>query len=187
MSTWCHPCTRSSGRARPGTIRIESINVSFHGNGPERSFPGLVDYESHALAFVHDLLGLGPLEKVSVIEAYKPAGSTRELIRVESKVKNVKIEICTGNGSHGAKRRVEAQLSRGPRIAYDEMNRVATFEVNGKLAGRTSGHDPLAVMVERFLWDVEVGRVNPYFVEISAAVTRSLEKITEIIRSCNQG
>jgi hypothetical protein len=34
-------------------------------------------------------------------------------------------------------------------------------------------------MVERFLWDVDVGRVNPYFVELSAAVARSLKKVQE--------
>jgi predicted dehydrogenase len=161
--------------------KIESLEISFHGNGPERSFTGLLDYGSHAVAFVHDLLGLGPLEDMKIMDVYKPLGSNRELVQVEAKMKGVRIELCTGNGSHGAKRRIEAQLARGPQVAYDELNRVATFEINNKLAARTPGHDPLSIMVERFLWDVEVGRVNPYFVELSVSVNRSLGLIRSAI------
>lgn len=37
--------------------QIQSVHVDFYGNGPVRSFSGLLDYGPHALAFVADLLG----------------------------------------------------------------------------------------------------------------------------------
>lgn len=158
--------------------KIESLKVSFYGSGPERNFSGFVDYGSHALAFVHDLLGLKSLEDIRAGEAKSEnAGDKRELIEAQAKMKNIKVDLYAGNGASGSKRRVEAQLARGPRVSFQELNRVATFEINDKAAMTLQTHDPLSIMVERFLWDVEVGRVNPYFVELSAAVTRSLEKI----------
>jgi predicted dehydrogenase len=159
--------------------KIESLKIEFHGNGPERSFPGVVDYGSHALAFAHDLLGLHELEKFKASSLLLVERGPRDLVEIEAEVKGIPVRIRTGNGSSGAKRRIEAQLARGPRLAYDELNRVATFEIDDKLAMRMPGHDPLSLMVERFLWDVDVGRVNPYFVELSAAITRSLKRIVE--------
>ena len=92
-------------------------------------------------------------------------------------MKKMEINITTGNGASGAKRSVQVQLTRGPQISYEECNRVATFEIDGKIGTRIPGHNPLTVMIDRFVWDVEAGRINPYFVELSAAVTRSLEAI----------
>lgn len=167
-------------RSATHDYEIESLRVDFHGSGPERSFSGIIDYGSHALAFVHNLLGLHELE---ISKAYSPLHPSRrglrDLVDVEAKVKGVPVYICTGNGSSGAKRKIEAQLVRGPRLSYSELNRVAVFEIDDKLAMRMPGHDPLSLMVERFLWDVDVGRVDPYFVELSVAVTRSLKQIVE--------
>jgi predicted dehydrogenase len=153
---------------------IEKINVIFVGSGPDRSFSGLLDYGAHALAMVHDLLGLAPLK---IANAANENQHGRDLVRIEATAKNVDVNILTGNGASGSTRRVEVWLKRGPKITYDELNRVATFDVDGKLAMRIPGHDPLSVIVDRFAWDVDAGRVNPYFVELSAAVTRSLEEI----------
>ena len=162
--------------------RIERLKIDFYGNGPERNFSGLVDYGSHALAFVHDLLGLSSLTDLQVSSAlFHEARKERQLVQVEAKVKGVKVDVCTGNGSSSSKRRVDAQLARGPRVTFQEVDRVATFEINDKVATRVPGNDPLSLMVERFLWDVEVGRVNPYFVELSVAVTKSLAMIGKLL------
>jgi hypothetical protein len=161
---------------------VEKLEIDFYGSGPERSFPGFVDYGSQALAIAHDLLGLAPLEDVRASSALHPeVRNERQLVMVEAKAKDVKMVLCAGNGASGMKRTVEASLKRGPRVTYDELNRVATFCIDDKLATRMPGHDPLALMVERFLWDVDVGRVNPYFVELSAAVARSLDQVRALI------
>jgi len=168
---------------------ILRMEVSFYGCGPDRSFSSLFDYGAHALAIVHDILGLGPLE-VSHASSFRQlpsskdeGGGGRQLIRavLETK-KNVKTDVFVGNGSPGSKRRVEVWLARGPRVAYEEDKRVATFEIDGKVVTRMPGHDPLSLMVDRFAWDIDVGRINPYFVELSAAVTRSLEAIQDAAR-----
>lgn len=161
---------------------VEEMEVTFCGNGPDRSFPGLLDYGAHALSIVHDILGLGPLEIESSINENLHG---RDLFLVEGtmkkkKKKKIKVKISTGNGASGSKRRVEVSLARGPRVAYDELSGVATFEIDGKLAVRMPGHDPLAIMIDRFAWDVDAGRINPYFVELSAAVTRSLAEIRRV-------
>lgn len=156
---------------------VEKLEVSFIGCGPDRSFPGLLDYGSHALAMVHDLLGLSPLEIIDASNEAPPWNKSRDLIRVEAKVKNTDVKILTGNGASGAMRRMDVWLKRGPKITYDELDRTSTFDINDKLAMRIPGHNPLSTMIDRFAWDVEVGRINPYFVELSAAVTRSLEEI----------
>jgi hypothetical protein len=157
---------------------IEKMEVSFYGCGPDRSFPGLLDYGAHALTIVHDLVGLGPLEIVSSFnDARNKPGPKRDLIRVEAKMKKIEINIHTGNGATSSKRRVEVWLSRGPRITYEECNRVESFEIDGKVVMSMKGNDPLTLMVDRFAWDVDAGRVNPCFIELSAAVTRSLGEI----------
>jgi len=37
--------------------KIDEVHIGFCGNGPHRSFPGVLDYGPHALAFMYDLLG----------------------------------------------------------------------------------------------------------------------------------
>lgn len=159
---------------------IEKLSVTFEGNGPVRGFPGVLDYGAHALAMIHDLVGLAPLEELHAT-SLPTAGSKpgHELVHVDAMARKIRIAISTGNGAPAASRRMEAQLVRGPLITYQESGNVATMEINQKVSGRMPGHDPLGIMVERFIWDCEVGRVNPYFLELSASVTRSLREIRE--------
>jgi len=158
----------------------EKTTINMSGKGPSRSYPGVLDYGAHALAVAHDLHGLGPLEDLEARALSRSeVGGGPELALASAKIGKTKLTILTGNAADKPTRLIEVTLKNGPVVSYEEKMRVATLNIDRKQSLRAPGQDPLSLLVERFLWDIDAGRINPYFVELSAAATRSCRQIRE--------
>jgi predicted dehydrogenase len=153
--------------------QISGLKIDFHGDGPVRRFPGFYDYGAHALAMVHDLLGFGRLTHIFALGTCV-SGPGKELVHANFRISGVPVVATIGNGAKTSMRRVEVQLDGDLKITYAERDRIATLDIDGKQSMRIAGHDPLSLLVERFLWDAEADRRSPYFLELSAVVWRSL-------------
>jgi len=100
--------------------KIERVSVEFYGNGPQRSFSGLLDYAPHALAFVGDLLGHMP--QLTFREG--PPGQWRGEAdipmagSVSNRVTTVRVE--TGNGFSESQMSVRVKLDSGLRYQWRE-------------------------------------------------------------------
>ena len=63
-----------------------------------------------------------------------------------------------------------AKLDRGD-VIYSELNGKASLAVNGEIILRDDTHDPLARMIERFLWDVAVKNVDDFYYHVRLSRT----------------
>lgn len=95
------PCYEEIKRRVRG-FKISSIKVSFCGDGPVRSFPGLYDYGPHAFAWIFDLLEsqvpTGCKFEISSLQVVKQAHPGKKLYIVQGSLGDVVISVTTGNG-----------------------------------------------------------------------------------------
>lgn len=159
----------------------DEISIWFHGRGPVRSFPGVLDYGPHALAMLFDCLPTSTVQGLDAIEISRDPARGAELVEARFRLGQAKVKVIVGNGAEEPRREFTAKLKNGPVISYREKSgRRGEYTVNDELVKLATGQDPLALMIERFLWDVEVGRANPYFLELSAIIGRTLNQMRQI-------
>jgi predicted dehydrogenase len=135
---------------------ITDVEIEFYGDGPVRSFPGLLDYGSHALAYVQDLLGTQKLDiRTARVSTKRADGS--HIVTANAIDNGVPVTITTGNGATSRRRRVTVNGS----AVYDDD----PYE------------DPLTIMVREFIEHVRAGRADTRLMLLTCAVTASLNKI----------
>jgi predicted dehydrogenase len=135
---------------------ITDVEIEFYGDGPVRTFPGLLDYGAHALAYAHDLLGTSKLDiRTATVTTKRTDGS--HIVTVNAFDNKVPVTITTGNGAKSKRRRVTVN---GAFIYEDDP-----YE------------DPLKIMVHEFIDHVRAGRADPRLMRLTCAVTASLNTI----------
>jgi predicted dehydrogenase len=135
---------------------ITDVEIEFYGDGPVRTFPGLLDYGAHALAYAHDLLGTEKLNiRTAAVTVKRRDGS--HLVTTDAYDNGVPITITTGNGASVSRRRV---IVNGSAVYEDDPQ-----------------EDPLGIAVREFLQHVRDKRAEPRWVNLSLAVAASLSKI----------
>lgn len=86
--------------------KIERVDVAFCGNGPFRSFPGVLDYGPHAMAFVFDLLGTTEMELRQAFAGHESATVSGVMLGLEMSCGETTIVMRIGNGTEKPERRV---------------------------------------------------------------------------------
>lgn len=124
---------------------IEHIDVSFCGNGPFRSFNGVLDYGPHALAFVYDLLGTTELT-VGRIEF-----DMADLIDVDMTCAGVPVRATIGNAAREPQRSVTV-ISGGRKHVFTEPSdaHIASVENVCHIDGETVVGSSKAHALRRF-------------------------------------
>jgi len=156
--------------------RLYSIDIDLFGNGPLRPYPSLDDYGSHALAFVHDLLGQEAVLQNLQTEPVALRADGATIHCVMATVGTVSVRIRVGNGADSAGRRLTVGVEGLGTVSYEESSTAAAFRVN-QTTLLEERQDPVATMAAQFVLHFQSGLADPRFVGLSLAVTRSLEAI----------
>jgi hypothetical protein len=88
-----------------GRTDIESVNVVCVGNGPDRGYSGVLDYGSHAMAFVHDLMGTEQAEWRGRVERL----NKREQLYAVATIGSASVTVNTGNAANAKQVHVTAR------------------------------------------------------------------------------
>jgi len=129
---------------------LEPVTVEFYGKGPVRDFPGLLDYGSHALALVRDLLGRYQALSITNVR------TERGLVYVEGDINGVSVDILTGNGAEFSRRRV----IMGAQIYEDDKS-----------------EDALGILVRDFIEHVKAGHSDRSLLELTSVIAKDLRTI----------
>lgn len=162
--------SRLAGRA------IARIDVDCYGPGPLRAFSSLDDYGPHALAFVHDLLGME--ERLREVQAspVRRFGSGATLHAAQARLGNASIHLQVGNGAPARRVRLRVLTEEGSAVVYDESAPDGNLSIDGEVM-LGEPQDPLRDMASQFIHDTRRGVVDDRFVRLSVAVTQSLASI----------
>jgi len=148
-------------KARVAGHAIQKIEIEFFGPGPWRAFSSLDDFGSHALAFVHDLLG---------------SQQVLTDLKVKARAGHADIAIEVGNGAEFRRMRLVVVADGVGTVAYEELAPNGVLSVNG-VTMLDEPQDPLAAMSAQFIEHARRGLADERFVQLSVAVTRSLAAI----------
>jgi predicted dehydrogenase len=154
--------------------QIDLVQIFFSGPGPVRSFSGIEDYGSHALAFVHDLLP-GPLEVTWSVITTADAG--KENCGFSGLVNGKRIAVITGNASEVHQRYLLVRLKDGTKLEYEEGKPTTCFRINGQVAFSEDNQDPVSTMIESFMWHSRAGQIDTAQFKLAKEVQTSLRKI----------
>lgn len=162
---------------------IRSMNAVSTGGSPPRSFPASLDYGPHAMAMLLTAAGDAitdiPVELSSSILTTLPDG--HENLWAEMQVNDVRATLSCGNMgvrttlffAQLARKNVSSEVEIHD-VIYAEADRKASLSVDGKIVARDDHHDPLSLMVQKFLWDAAVGAIDDYPVRLSEKISTVL-------------
>jgi predicted dehydrogenase len=172
--------------------------VIFVGNGPVRTFPGILDYGAHALSLLHDLLGPAKLVIKKASSTLHLPGEPRKTLNVIiGSMASTDVTITVGNGARLGQRQLTATFGGDTTLRYEEQNHRHTLSYGPAFThpvrlGRTmvqekdlgeQPHDPLLALVKNFLSDTLEGKVNPAHASLATTVAESLSKIQRAVSS----
>jgi predicted dehydrogenase len=155
---------------------IEKIQIEFFGPGPWRTFSSLDDFGSHALAFVHDLLGSQQVLTDLQASPVRHFERNATLHAVKARVGDTDLALEVGNGAEFRRLRLLVVAKGLGSVVYEEAAPNGTLMLNGEMI-LSEPQDPLAAMSAQFIEHAAQGLVDERFVNLSVAVTRSLAHI----------
>jgi len=169
---------------------IASMSAVSTGSSSPRAFPASLDYGPHAISLLLDALehtrfGLttawqfanGPeVKRIKSILARQP--EEHENLWVEMEIAGgigPGIRSTLSCGNMGPRATIFfAKLEGQGDVTYSEHDGKASLSIDGKVVIRDDEHDPLARMLERFMWDVTSRNVDDRYVRLSAAISSVL-------------
>jgi hypothetical protein len=163
-------------KARVAGQAIQKIEIEFFGPGPWRAFSSLDDFGSHALAFVHDLLGSQQVLTDLQASPVRHFERNATLHAVKARAGHADIAIEVGNGAEFRRMRLVVVADGVGTVAYEELAPNGVLSVNG-VTMLDEPQDPLAAMSAQFIEHARRGLADERFVQLSVAVTRSLAAI----------
>jgi len=140
-----------------GSRNIRKVTAVSSGMGPDRGFPGSIDYGPHAVSLILDALNITPsgIEQEKSILSLHPRGG--ETLWASMNVFGTEASFTAS--SCGARLTVfSAFLTSGHEISYMEQDRRAYVLIDGTVVVSDLHHDPLARCVENFLCDAVAER-----------------------------
>jgi hypothetical protein len=160
-----------------GVNNISAIRAVSTGAGPIRAFPAHLDYGPHALSLVLDAVsrytGSGFVEVGPHQSSFtKPAPGIEELCS-ETKICGIPTTIKVGNNGPRVTA-FSALFLEGWTVSYVERGRSASLTLGSRRIV-AENHDPLARLVESFLWDTARGIVKRGLTIDSATIASMLE------------
>lgn len=160
-------------KARVAGHAIRQIHIEFYGPGPWRAFSSLDDFGSHALAFVHDLLGSQQVLNDVQASPVRHFERNATLHAATARVGDTRIALEVGNGAEFRRLRLVVEAEGVGTVVYEELGPNGAVSVNGEMI-LNEPQDPLATMSAQFIEHARQGLADDRFVRLSVAVTRSL-------------
>lgn len=160
---------------------VQRVYCPFNGAGPHRSFPGLLDYGPHAVAFVRDLLSVYEFDSIGMKRYLERSGGEMvefELLYENQKGLPIPCRIETGNGYAAGNRGLFAE-TKGGNLGWKETPIETEFSVTG-IHKKCPKEEALRRMCRSFLNDVSEGFVTTEHLDLSCAVMRDLAEVRRL-------
>lgn len=173
-------CSLAAGESTSEDDPLARLDVTVAGDGPDRSFPGPVDYGPHAVAMMRIFMPNISCRRFEVgYEGSRKIGWEEKRLTLETKleVRGVSITLRFGNAHTRRKITATATTKSGKVVEYASDGPASGVWVNGERM-TVSVEDELQAMARRFKVDVEKGTINPWYLETSALATRLIDRAT---------
>ncbi len=158
-----------------------SFYCKFYGSGPIRTFPGLLDYGPHAVAFARDLFMADEFDTVKLRARATRAGG--ELLEFELWEENqagnpIECVVHVGNGATEGAREFVVNVDDGGRIFWWETPTHTCYGLDPFVARhRVLKDEALRRMCRSFMHDISEGFVTTAHLDLSCAVMRDLARV----------